>query len=179
MAIGAGFGFLPRRQPDMARGFEQQKHRCKSPRGETSGESERERLKDLGKERIFGLGRGLLGQGLLGRGLLGRGLLGRGLLGQGLLPRRKRPAAQPQGEDAQGRRNLDPTCADRPGLGRETREDQRHGETGGRRQKVRREGASPGRTRAGEAHQSPEQQCDEKVRRHAETPRLNRRLNSN
>ena len=163
IALGRGFGFLLRRQNKIARRLQHQKCRGEGPGGAKCGGAERKRLKQFGEARVFGLGRRLLGQKLL--------------------PGRQRPAAQTQGEDAQSRRNLNPSRVDRPALGRgsrgrETPENQRGGKTGGRRHEVRRERASPARKRAAEAHQSPEQQCDDKVRRHAETPRLNRRLNA-
>jgi hypothetical protein len=59
----------------MAGRFQQQKGRREGPGGEKRGDPERKRLKQFGKERLFGLGRRLVGQRLL--------------------PRRKRPAAQP------------------------------------------------------------------------------------
>jgi hypothetical protein len=140
----------------MAGDFQQQKGRHEAPGGERRGDSERKSLKRVGEAGLFDLGRRLVGQEFL--------------------PRRERPAAQPQGEDAKGRRNLDPSGVDRPGPRREAGKEQRHDEAGDRRENVRRERASPVRKRMGEAHQSPEQQCDEEVRRHAETPLMNRRL---
>jgi hypothetical protein len=140
----------------MARGFQSQEGRHESPGGATGGGAKGEGLEKFDENGVFGLGRVVTGRGLL--------------------PGRKRPAAQPQGEDAQSRRKLDPSGLDRHRPRRETQEHEPQDEAERRRRQFPRQNAEPGGMRLGEAHQSPERQCEEKARRQAETPRSERRL---
>jgi hypothetical protein len=147
-----------RRLGETAAGRQKKENRHIGPGAEKGGEAQRERLGMCGIGAFAGFGRG------------------RSLLGRRLFPRRQRPGAEAQRKDAKGGGNLHPAAVDRPGCRRDSGEDQPERVAERRGRDAGRQSADAAPSRAGEADKGPRKQCGEKIRRHADTPRLNRRL---